>query len=91
VLFHFGGIGVREHDPFAAAIVLIYFAIDTWLSGIGVVRIIVNALLLSNLRATWIVSGWKPDSEEAAMPPRLMETFSDKLSDVWAQVHLAKG
>jgi hypothetical protein len=83
LLFHFGGIGVREHNPFAAAVVLIYFALDTWLSGVGVVRIIVNALLLSNLRATWIASGWKPQSEEAALPPRLADTFSDKLADVW--------
>lgn len=83
VLFHFGGVGVREHNPFAAAVVLIYFALDTWLSGVGVVRIIVNALLLSNLRATWIASGWRPESEEAALPPRLGETFSDKLADIW--------
>ena len=51
--------------------------------GIGVVRIIITALLVSNLRATWIAGGWKPYSEEAALPPRMGETFSDKLSDVW--------
>ena len=83
ILFHFGGVGVREHNPFAAAVVLIYFAIDTWASGVGVVRIIVNALLLSNLRATWIADHWKPESEEAALPPRFGETFSDKLCDKW--------
>ena len=83
VLFHFGGVGVREHNPFAAAMVLIYFAIDTLAAGIGVVRIIIGALLLSNLRATWIADHWKPESEEAALPPRLGETFADKLSDRW--------
>lgn len=83
LLFHFGGVGVREHNPFAAAVVLIYFAMDTWVSGVGVVRIIVNALLLSNLRATWIADHWKPESEEAALPPRLGDTFSDKLADIW--------
>jgi hypothetical protein len=83
LLFHFGGVGVREHNPFAAAVVLIYFAIDTWTSGVGVVRIIVNALLLSNLRATWIAAGWKPDSEEAALPPRFGDTFFDKFADKW--------
>jgi hypothetical protein len=46
LLFHFGGVGVREHNPFAAAVVLIFFAIDTWVSGIGVVRNNINALLL---------------------------------------------
>lgn len=92
LLFHFGGVGVREHNPYAAAIVLIYYVIDLLASivllfatspGIGVVKIIVTALLLSNLRATWIASGWKPDSEEAALPPRMGETFFDKLADKW--------
>jgi hypothetical protein len=66
LLFHFGGVGVREHNPFAAAMVLTCFAIDTATAGIGVVRIIVVALLLSNLRATWIADHWEPESEEAA-------------------------
>jgi hypothetical protein len=38
---------------------------------------------LSNLRATWIAGNWKPDSEEAALPPRLGDTFFDKLADKW--------
>jgi hypothetical protein len=92
LLFHLGGVGVREHNPFAAAIVLIYYLVDFLASvvflflnspGIGVVRIIITALLLSNLRATWIAAGWKPESEEAALPPRFGETFSDKLADKW--------
>lgn len=86
LLFHFGGVGVREHNPFAAAVVLVYFALDTWVSGVGVVRIIVNALLLSNLRATWIADHWKPESEEAVLPPRLGDTFSDKLADIWPRL-----
>jgi len=92
LLFHFGGIGVREHNPFAAGIMLAYYAVDFLSSvvfifantpGIGVVKIIVMALLLSNLRATWIASGWKADSEEAALPPRMGDTFADKFSDKW--------
>jgi hypothetical protein len=91
VLFHFGGVGVREHNPFAAAVVLVYYVVDFLASSvlylnspaIGIVKTIIVALLLSNLRATWIAAGWKPDSEEAALPPRLAETFSDKLSDKW--------
>jgi hypothetical protein len=92
LLFHLGGVGVREHNPFAAAIILIYYIVDFLASavflfvnspGIGVLRIIIMALLLSNLRATWIAGNWKPDSEEAVLPPRLGETFSDKLSDRW--------
>jgi hypothetical protein len=92
LLFHFGGVGVREHNPYAAAITLIYYLIDFFASvvflflnspGIGVVRIIIIALLFSNLRATWIAGNWKPDSEEAALPPRMGETFFDKLVDRW--------
>jgi hypothetical protein len=62
--------------------VLIYYAID-FLAGVGVVKVIVTALLLSNLRATWIASEWKPDSEEAALPPRMGDTFFDKMADKW--------
>jgi len=92
LIFHLGGVGVREHNPYAAAVILIYYVVDSLATfifvtlnspGIGVVRIIITALLISNLRATWIASGWKPDSEEAALPPRMGETFTDKLADKW--------
>jgi hypothetical protein len=92
LLFHLGGVGVREHNPFAAAIILVYYLVDFVASafllfvnspGVGILRIIITALLLSNLRATWIAGSWKPDSEEAALPPRMAETFADKFSDVW--------
>lgn len=92
LLFHLGGVGVREHNPFAAAVILAYYVVDFLASafllfvnspGIGILRIIVTALLLSNLRATWIAGKWKPDSEEAALPHRMAETFADKFSDVW--------
>ena len=92
LLFHLGGVGVREHNPFAAAVILVYYVVDFLASafflfvnspGVGVLRIIIVALLLSNLRATWIAGGWKPDSEEAALPPRMGDTFADKFSDLW--------
>ena len=92
LLFHLGGVGVREHNPYAAGVMLIYYLVDSLATivfvtlnspGIVVVRIIITALLLSNLRATWIASGWKPDSEEAALPPRMGDTFADKLADKW--------
>src|SRR5437016_4035584 len=28
LLFHLGGVGVREHNPFAAAIMLLYYVVD---------------------------------------------------------------
>ena len=33
LLFHLGGVGVREHNPFAAAMMLVYFVLDTLASG----------------------------------------------------------
>lgn len=92
LLFHFGGIGVREHNPFAAAIMLVYYLLDFLASflfsllnspGISVIKVIIIALLFSNLRATWIAGNWKTDSEEAALPPRFAETFFDKFADKW--------
>jgi hypothetical protein len=104
LFFYVGGIGVRERDLFAAAIVFTFYAIDTLISvtflavsspwGMIVFRVFVTALLLSNIRATWIASKWRTDSEEAALPPRLGETWSDKFADqlpakVWPKARIA--
>jgi hypothetical protein len=81
LFYYIGGVGVRERSRYAAAVVLLMYLIDTFFTGIGFVRIFIAALLLSNMRATWIASQWKPDSEEAALPPRFSETMSDKFAD----------
>lgn len=81
LLYYGGGMGVRERSTFAAGIVFVMYLIDTIFGGFSIVRIILSGLLLSNLRATWIASNWKPDSEEAALPLRLNETLFDKLAD----------
>jgi hypothetical protein len=80
LFYYLGGIGVRERSRYAAIAVFLMYLMDT-LTAPGILRIIVSALLLSNLRATWIASRWKPESEEAILPPRLSETFTDKLVD----------
>jgi hypothetical protein len=74
---------VRERSRYAAAAVFLFFVVDVILAGPSVLRILLAALLLSNLRATWIAGTWKPDSEEAFMPPRFNETWSDKFADVF--------
>jgi hypothetical protein len=91
--FFLGGVGVREHSKFAATIVFLYYFLDTFGTGFGVVRILIIALFLSNLRATIIASSWRPDSEEAIAPPRLSETWGDKFSDhlpriLWPKIEL---
>jgi hypothetical protein len=65
LFYYLGGVGVRERSRYAAAAVLVMYVADMLVSGVGVVRVILAALLLSNLRATWIASHWKPDSDEA--------------------------
>ena len=96
LFFYFGGVGVRERDLFAAVIVFVFYLVDSLISvvflvfatpwGMIVLRAIITALLLSNLRATWMASSWRPDSEQAALPPRLNETWSDKFVDQWPAI-----
>ena len=81
LLYYLGGVGVRERSRYAAAIVFAMYLLDT-LVGPGVVRVLFAALLLSNLRATWIASGWKPGSEESILPPRLNEGWADRFRDI---------
>lgn len=81
LFLYLGGVGVRERSRAAAMIVFLFYAADTLTSGISIVRIIFGALLLSNVRAIWMAADWTPDSEEAALPPRLGDTWSDKFAD----------
>jgi len=94
LFYYFGGVGVRERSRYAAAVVFVMYALDALFGGLGIVGIMIGALLLSNLRATWIAATWKPDSDEAALPPRLNETWSDKVVDrfpmwIWPKVRIA--
>jgi hypothetical protein len=80
--FYFiGGVGVRERSLYAAIMVLGMYALDLLVGGLGVVRIIFAALLLSNVRGTWVAAHWNRDAEEASLPPRLDETLTDKFTD----------
>jgi hypothetical protein len=81
LFFYLGGVGVRERSRYAALAVLVMYALDSLVTRPGVVRILIGALLLSNLRATWIASNWQADSEAAILPPRMAETLADKFAD----------
>jgi hypothetical protein len=93
LFFYFGGVGVRQSDVYAAAIVFVVYAIDTLLSvilmffaspwGMIVVKFFITMLLFSNIRATWIASRWRTDSDDAALPVRLSDTFRDRFADQW--------
>lgn len=93
VFYFLSGVGVREHSRYAAAVVFIMFVSDMAVSGPSVLRVILAAVLLSNLRATWIAANWHPDSSEASHPPRLSETWGDKFVDklpmlLWPKVRV---
>jgi hypothetical protein len=93
LVFFLGGVGVRERSRYAAGCVLILYVMDMFVSGAGIVKIILAALLLANFRATWIASQWRPDSEEAAPAPRWSDSWSDKFADqlpmwLWPKVRL---
>jgi hypothetical protein len=78
-----GGMGVRESNWPAAAMIFVIYAISqlTSGSGPGVLSLIVGAVLLSNVRATFIASRWKPLAEGEDRPTRFNETSRDKLVD----------
>jgi hypothetical protein len=92
LFYYLGGVGVREHSRYAAAAVFLMYFLDSLLAP-GILRIILTGALLSNLRATWIAAKWKPESEEAILPPRMDETLADKLADkfpswLWPKVRI---
>jgi hypothetical protein len=81
LFFYLGGIGVRERSFYAALVVFLVYILDFFVSGPSVPRILFSALLLSNIRATWLSKQWSQGSLEAELPPRLAETIGDKLGD----------
>ncbi len=81
LFYYLGGVGIREHSRYAAGVVLGLFVVDMLSSGPSVLKILIAALLLSNFRATWIASRWKPGADEAVAPPRFDETLGDKFAD----------
>jgi len=93
LFFYLGGVGVRERSRYAALAVLLMYVLDSLLTPPGIVRILIGALLVSNLRATWIASNWQADSEAAILPPRMAETLGDRFVDrlpqwLWPKVRI---
>ena len=93
LMYYVGGVGVRERSPYAAGAVLLMSLAEIVASGPSIPQIIFAAWFLSNLRGTWIAAGWKSDSKEADLPPRLNETLGDKLADqfpkwLWPKIRI---
>lgn len=81
--FVVGGMGVRESSWPAAAMIFILYVVNQLGSGRppGILSIIIGAVLLSNVRATFLASRWKPAAEGEDRPTRFNETLRDKLVD----------
>jgi len=86
--FLLAGIGVRMQSRFAAtaafAAVLLYAGIDQIAGGqsFGVVRLVLLALLLANVRGTWLAASFHP-SEFDLPPTRPSGRWRTKLVDQW--------
>jgi hypothetical protein len=86
VAFIIGGMGVRESNwPAAAMVFAIFFAGMLYTMAMGrfpgILTIVAAAILLSNLRAAFLASEWRPAGDDEDKPTRFNETLSDKLAD----------
>jgi hypothetical protein len=86
LVFLVGGMGVREANWTAAALVFSVFFVDllyTMANGRfpGILTILAAGILLSNIRAAFLASEWRPAAEDEDRPTRFNETFGDKLVD----------
>ena len=81
-----GGMGVREASWPAAAIVFGIFFTGLLYSALmghipGIVDVVITCVLLSNVRAAFLASEWKPAGEGEDRPTRFNETIVDKFVD----------
>lgn len=86
LVYVIGGMGVREANWPAAALVFCLFFLNL-LYGLatfhfpGILAIIATGMLLSNVRAAFLASEWRPPVEGEDRPTRFSETLGDKLAD----------
>lgn len=81
-----GGIGVREHSVAAAIIVALgYIAAFVFAVALGrfpgLVDLAITAILLGNIRGTYVASSWRAKGDPEVFPDRLNTTFFDWLVD----------
>lgn len=86
LLFLVGGMGVREGSWLAAAMVFSLYLFEL-LIGLaeghlpGILSLAAAGILLSNLRAAFLASNWKPAGADEDKPTRFNETKMDFLVD----------
>ena len=86
LVFLLGGMGVREASWPAAALVFSIYFVNLLFSMAnrqlpGILAIAVACILLSNVRAAFLASEWRPAAEDEDRPTRFNETLGDKLAD----------
>ena len=80
VFFFLSGVGIRMRSRFAAIAAFTIYAAESFLLPFSVLRLFLCALLLANVRGTWLSSQWR--SKQAEPPPvPLNNTLGDKLVD----------
>jgi len=80
LFFILGGMGIREANWSAAALLFAVQLCNVLLRP-NVFSVAFTLILLSNLRATFLASEWKPAAEGEDRPTRFSESFGDKYVD----------
>ena len=88
LVFVLGGMGVREASwPAAAMVFAIFFTDILYPLALGrfpgILSILAAGILLSNVRAAFLASEWRPAREGEDRPTRFNESFWDKFVDQW--------
>jgi hypothetical protein len=94
-----GGMGIREANWPAAALVFAVYSVDILVRIASVqmpsiFSIVFAIVLLSNLRAAFLASEWRPLGPDEDRPTRFSETLADKYVDqlprrLWPKLHVA--
>ena len=88
LVFLAGGMGVREANwPAAAMVFALFFCDILYTLAVGrlpgILTIVCAGILLSNVRAAFLASEWRPAQEGEDRPTRFNESFRDKLVNQW--------
>ena len=86
VFYLIGGMGVRQANWLAATFVFVVFVLDILVQLANhqmpnIIRILFAVVLLSNARAAFLASEWRPAADDEDRPSRFNETLADKLVD----------
>ncbi|MGO8757970.1 MAG: hypothetical protein ACLQG3_07585 [Terracidiphilus sp.] len=86
LIFFVGGTGVREASwPAAAMVFGLFFTGLLYTMALGrlpgILSILAAGILLSNVRAAFLASEWRPAGEGEDRPTRFNESMTDKLVD----------